>query len=234
MRRILLIATFLSAATLPLLAQMRGVARSVTSVGPRGFSGSHFGPRQSVTSLGPRGFPGGMGFHGGVVIVHPRPKVFARPVLFNNGVFFRHRFPFYGYGYYGYYPYYPYGHADYDYSAGDTSPAQDNSALYAEIQGLRQDIAELKEAQASRAAEQYEAQRPQARPESASAPTYPPVAFVFRDGHQLDARNYAIVGYNFWIMDDGRTRRYPLSQLDLQATTRVNEERGVPFQLPGH
>jgi len=210
--------------------------------GGRGFAGGgHFASRPSVTSLGPRGFTGGMGFHGGrtAIVHHPTPRAFARPFV-HDRFFFRNRWPYYGY--YGYYyPYYPYGYFDYDYSdysANDYPRTQDNSALYAEIQRLRDDIADLREAQA-RAAEQSDARppqapRPQAKAETTPAPAYPPVSFVFRDGRQLEARNYAIVGYNFWIMDDGMTKRYPLSQLDLQATARINEERGVPFQLPGH
>jgi len=182
-----------------------------------------------------------MASHHGSVVVRTTPHVFARP-YYHNRFYYRYRWPYYGY--YGYYyPYYPYGYSDYDYSdysdysANDYSRTQDNSALYAEIQRLRDDVADLREAQA-RAAEQSDARppqapRPQALAETTPAPNYPPVSFVFRDGHQLEARNYAIVGYNFWIMDDGMTRRYPLSELDLKATTRVNDERGVPFQLPG-
>ena len=32
--------------------------------------------------------------------------------------------------------------------------------------------------------------------------------------------------------DEGRTRRIPLTDLDLPATLKVNDDRGVDFQIP--
>jgi len=50
---------------------------------------------------------------------------------------------------------------------------------------------------------------------------------VFRDQHKLEVRNYAIVGQTLWSFGGQRTEKIPLSDLDLPATQKANEERGV-------
>lgn len=60
----------------------------------------------------------------------------------------------------------------------------------------------------------------------------PLTMLVFRDGHQLLIRNYAIVGRALWSFSEQRARKTLLSDLDLDATTKLNEERGVDFRLP--
>jgi len=75
-----------------------------------------------------------------------------------------------------------------------------------------------------------------AQPESASSqPVQPqePNVLVFRDGHQLQVQNYAIVGDFLYDFTPGHARKVPLSQLDLPATVKANDERGLDFTLPG-
>ena len=75
-----------------------------------------------------------------------------------------------------------------------------------------------------------------AQPESASSqPVQPqePNVLVFRDGHQLEVQNYAIVGDFLYDFTPGHTRKVPLSQLDLPATVKANDDRGLDFTLPG-
>ena len=55
---------------------------------------------------------------------------------------------------------------------------------------------------------------------------------VFRDGHKLEATNYAIVGQSLWIYTDSDSKKVPLSDLDVAATKDANSDRGVTFQLP--
>jgi hypothetical protein len=77
-----------------------------------------------------------------------------------------------------------------------------------------------------------------------SAPPYPPrntertevvpdTVLVFRDQHKQDVQNYAIVGQTLWNFAPQRTQKIPLADLDLPATTKANDERGVDFRLPG-
>ena len=56
---------------------------------------------------------------------------------------------------------------------------------------------------------------------------------VFRDEHKQEVSNYAIVGQTLWNFAPGHTQKVPLSDLDLPATTKANEELGVTFRVPG-
>src|SRR5277367_1998840 len=60
-----------------------------------------------------------------------------------------------------------------------------------------------------------------------------PTVLIFRDQHKEEVQNYAIVGQTLWNFAPQRTEKIPLSDLDIPATTRVNEDRGVSFRLPG-
>jgi hypothetical protein len=63
-------------------------------------------------------------------------------------------------------------------------------------------------------------------------PAPQPTVLVYRDGHQVEVQNYAIVGQTLWVFSDQATRRVPLTDLDLTSTQRVNAERGVDFVTP--
>jgi hypothetical protein len=60
----------------------------------------------------------------------------------------------------------------------------------------------------------------------------PASVLVFRDQHKQEVQNYAIVGQTIWTFGQ-RTEKIPLSDLDLPATTKANDERGVDFRVPG-
>ena len=60
----------------------------------------------------------------------------------------------------------------------------------------------------------------------------PTTVLVFRDQHKKEVQNYAIVGQTLWSFAPQRTEKIPLSDLDIPATQRVNDDRGVDFQLP--
>ena len=55
---------------------------------------------------------------------------------------------------------------------------------------------------------------------------------VFKDGHKVEATNYAIVGQSLWIYTEQDSKRVPLSDLDVTATKNANSDRGVTFQVP--
>jgi hypothetical protein len=55
---------------------------------------------------------------------------------------------------------------------------------------------------------------------------------VYRDGHQGEVQNYAILRQTLWVFAGETTRRVSLADLDLQATKRLNDERGVDFFSP--
>lgn len=60
----------------------------------------------------------------------------------------------------------------------------------------------------------------------------PQTVLVFKDGHQAEVSNYAIVGATLFDLTPGHQRKVPLSDLDLQTTSKQNEDRGVDFRLP--
>jgi hypothetical protein len=72
---------------------------------------------------------------------------------------------------------------------------------------------------------------------SPPARALPPAVLVFRDGHQEQTRKYTIIGpmiytsTDYWVGGSWR-RKIPMSELDVAATLRLNQERGVRFELP--
>lgn len=67
--------------------------------------------------------------------------------------------------------------------------------------------------------------------EEDSAPP-PPTVLVFKDGHQVEVANYAIVGTTLYDLTQDRRWKISLSELDLPATIKENDDRGLDFQLP--
>jgi hypothetical protein len=55
---------------------------------------------------------------------------------------------------------------------------------------------------------------------------------VFHDKHLEEVQNYAVVGQTLWTFSEQRARKVPLTDLDVAATTKLNDERGVEFVLP--
>lgn len=63
-----------------------------------------------------------------------------------------------------------------------------------------------------------------------SAPV--PTILIFKDGHKLEVGNYAIVGATLFDLTPGHPRKIELAALDLEATRKQNDDRGVVFQSP--
>lgn len=58
-----------------------------------------------------------------------------------------------------------------------------------------------------------------------------PTVLVFRDGHQQEVGNYAIMGQTVYVLDD-RTQKISLADLDVPATVKANDDRGMEFEVP--
>lgn len=71
-----------------------------------------------------------------------------------------------------------------------------------------------------------------AQSNSDSEPPQPPTTLVFKDGHQLEVENYAIVSQTLYDLTPGHPRKIALADLDLPATEKQNDNQGVTFQLP--
>lgn len=59
-----------------------------------------------------------------------------------------------------------------------------------------------------------------------------PTVLVFRDQHKQEVENYAIVGDTLWNFAPQQTVKIPLSELDIPATIKANQDRGVRFSVP--
>ena len=62
-----------------------------------------------------------------------------------------------------------------------------------------------------------------------------PVTLVFKDGHSLQVRNYAVTKTTLYVLDDAASGRRPeisLDQIDVSATERANRAAGVDFDVP--
>ena len=70
-------------------------------------------------------------------------------------------------------------------------------------------------------------------PEKKGSPLFSDTVLVFRDKHQEQVENYAIVGDVLWNFAPGHTQKISLDDLDLAATEKANEDRGTTFRLPG-
>ena len=73
-----------------------------------------------------------------------------------------------------------------------------------------------------------------ATPSSAAAPEtmLPPTVLVYRDQHKEEVSNYAIVGQTLWSFSAQRTKKIPLADLDMAATQKANDDRGLTFNVP--
>ena len=112
--------------------------------------------------------------------------------------------------------------------AGSAEPEQD-AQLAAQVGNLATEVEMMREDQAQRRSRGV----PSAEPPAATEEKPPTTLFVYRDGHQMEVQNYAILGNTLWVFSDQRNAarsRSPISTS--RATKRVNEERGVDFAAP--
>jgi hypothetical protein len=67
---------------------------------------------------------------------------------------------------------------------------------------------------------------------NAKSENTPATVLVFRDQRRMEVQNYAIVGQTLWAFAPQHNQKIPLSDLDLQATIKANDERGTEFRVP--
>jgi hypothetical protein len=218
--------------TLPAWGQRRGGGVSGGFAGHAGFAtrGPTMGGRGPMMMNRSRGFAGVQ--RGGVHFVmggfgHP----VSSPFFFHHHRRFFRSWPYAGYYGYPYYSY-PWDYGDNSYSADSYQnyPASDYSTAYAdnsrqqaEIDRLENEVDRLREEREAR-----ESSASQALPKT----EVPPTQLVFRDRRTEQVQNYAIVGKTFWVLDAQRAKKIPLAELDIAATKKANDDRGIEFQLP--
>jgi hypothetical protein len=244
MRRHLFIAALLFLLTIPLYAQRRGFSSprmgGAVAARPAPRMGGAVAVRPGSRIVVRGGF--GFGHNPGVFFDHR----FHHRRFFNP--FFNPFFSPFGFGFNSFplYPYYPYGlqsdfvysnygnqqAAESDYGASQTAALSNEvSRLDAEVDMLRQQQAMQPERQQYALNSPAETPRPVPSTRASQEAPAVPTVLVYRDGHRVEVRNYAVVGQTLWIFSEERARKVPLADLDLNATRQANEERGVEFNV---
>ena len=68
--------------------------------------------------------------------------------------------------------------------------------------------------------------------EKQGSPIMAPTVLVFRDQHKQEVENYAIVGQTLWAFAPQHTQKIALAELDIPATIKANDDRGITFRIP--
>jgi hypothetical protein len=222
MRGQLAIAALVAVLVSPSWAQMRGGFRSAAPAGRGGFAARRPGVANRGTVFVARpgfGFRFRSGFFPGPFFFH---RGFHRRGVFFGGI------PWWGYaGYPGYDSGYSYVTDDNASYASANASYQQNREMQSEIERLSDEIERLRDEQESRYSPALTPRPAESNPEP-----HEPTTLVFRDKHTRQVQNYAIVGQSLWIFDEQRATKVPLSSLDLEATRKTNDERGIEFQIP--
>jgi len=243
MRRLVLTVALFSFALVPLTLRAQrgggmhgggfaGHAGSTGHSGMRagGFSGGMRGPGMMSGAHGPHGFHSSSGmWHGTVHHTHAGPNLVI-------GFHTHFRYPYYAYAPFGYYSPFAWDwyNSSYDRTNDDNyvmqrQTQQQFDQLYQQIQDLRaeRDEQQYSQVQAPPAA-------PMAAPTRTEAKNQPDmsVVLVFLDRHIQEVKNYAIANEKVVVFDDHRIKKIPLADIDLAATQKLNDERGVDFQVP--
>ena len=228
----------LSLCVLPAHAQIHGVPASVSSSGFGGNIGRVPGVPASVTSLGPRGYSFSPPVNGPCCFnsFFPGQQFSSLPWNQRPRVDFRslhrhHHFgPVFTPGYAVPYAYpvavpVPYGDDQYASDDAEDDYAADTALIQRRhLRAKQQAVADESESFERPAESQSIAEEPIA--------AQPSTVLIFKDGHQLDVENYAIVGETLFEFSNGLTHKFLLADLDLPATQKANDDRGVEFHAP--
>ncbi len=149
----------------------------------------------------------------------------------------------YGYGYYpwgwGYYD--PFLWGWWDHNSTDSQDYDNESAYVNQLSAENVELRQMLEREEEDRDQDSYARRPEPRPqqkpaasdEEQSAAMTPATVLVFRDQHKQEVSNYAIVGSTLMAFVPQHNQKIPLSELDIPATVKDNDDRGVTFRVPG-
>jgi hypothetical protein len=70
-----------------------------------------------------------------------------------------------------------------------------------------------------------------AAPPAPSEDKSPATVFIFKDGHQLETKNYAIMGGTVFDFSGKALKKINVDELDSAATIKANDDRGVTVKL---
>lgn len=76
------------------------------------------------------------------------------------------------------------------------------------------------------------ASAPKGDPKPEATNDMPPAVFIFKDGHEIETRNYAIMGQTLYDFSSPSLKKVQLADLDKAATVKANDDRGIIVKLP--
>lgn len=233
-----MVAAFALVLTPGLAGQAHGVPASVSSIGFGGNFKSSAGVPASVTSIGPRGLtPHGQFFNQPACCINPLFPTNVNPPLFQRH---HHRqfsggLPLVGVPYAVPYAV-PYGVEEEPVADDSQAQAEDyrgGPTIFDRRGPGRPPRNEYAEDRYERAPRESRASEVEPAPaDNAPVANLPETVLVFKDGHSIEVGNYAIVGAMLHDLTPGHPRKIPLADLDLTATAKQNDDRGVDFRLP--
>lgn len=222
------------------IAQINGTPASVTSINSGGPLSSAPGVPASVTSLGPNGLqPNNRFFNQAACCINPRLAVNPNPPLIRRHHHQRGQFfPAGGAAVYVPYAYPVVG----EYEAMDGAAEVENRRAEDDRGGPTifdrsgpgtpdRSYADAYPQPSRQPQAATEAAPAGARPDTSVA-DQPQTLLLFKDGHQLELQNYAVIGDMLYDLTPGRHHKIPLAELDLASTAKQNDERGIDFKLP--
>jgi len=225
-------------------AQINGTPASVTSTNFGGHPNSTPGVPASITSLGPSGIQPRNPFPNQPCCINPLFPLNPNPPVNGGGRHHQHhRGQFFPGGGAVYVPYaYP---VPGEFDAGDAmADQQGNQPQDQEDYRGGPTIFDRRGpgTAAPRDVDTYAPGPSRARTEAEAIPAAPqeetPVAdqpqtlLIFKDGHQLEVQNYAVIGDVLYDLTPGRRHKILLADLDLASTAKQNDDRGIDFRLP--
>jgi hypothetical protein len=118
--------------------------------------------------------------------------------------------------------------------------AQEKEYLASQVKALTDEVQSLREQQVLRQyAQEFPAppraelpRQPLPQVEPRAQQKFPITVFVYRDGHEMEVRDYAILGETLWVFNGQAARKFPLAYFDIAASRQVNEEHGIEFPVP--
>jgi hypothetical protein len=229
----------LLAVCLPSQAQINGVPASVTSFGFGGSTNPTPGVRASVTSLGPNGYGTNKLMFGTCCpniffSANPNPPLFSTRRHHRRGDHDRGNFAV-GIFEPAYIPYavpYPVEVAA-DENDNDGPSDGNFNAESIRASGPRKPAPPHKRVEDREPSPKDQVEPKPAPPDSeGEVSAQPSTVLIYKDGHHSDILNYAIVGDTLFDLGAGRARKILLADLDLIATHKANDDRGVDFQIP--
>jgi hypothetical protein len=120
--------------------------------------------------------------------------------------------------------------------AGAAAASSEDALRQAYMQGARDALVQeqrgrqdARDLMATRAAK---AKSPDSEAKAPEPDNSPATVFIFKDGHQLETKNYAIMGQTLYDISGPVVKKVPLADLDTAATLKANDDRGITVKLP--